>query len=134
MKPVFLDTVGLLAIWDQDDQWHEPASLAFQTLKATRTPVVTTTFILAECGNNAARTAFRLDVDDLRQRLEMSGGLIYPEKDDWRMAWDGYRHAEAGQAGLVDQISFAVMRRFRLNQAFTNDRHFSAAGFVSLFG
>ena len=48
MKPVFLDTVGLIAIWDQDDQWHEPASLAFERLKGNRVPVVATTFVLAE--------------------------------------------------------------------------------------
>lgn len=26
MTPVFLDTVGLIAIWDEDDQWHSRAS------------------------------------------------------------------------------------------------------------
>jgi hypothetical protein len=29
MNPVFLDTVGLIAVWDKADQWHndaEPAS------------------------------------------------------------------------------------------------------------
>jgi len=23
---VFLDTVGLLGLWDEDDQWHSPAA------------------------------------------------------------------------------------------------------------
>ena len=53
MKPVVLDTVGLIAAWDQDDQWHEPAALAFQSLKSSRAPLLTTTFILAECANAA---------------------------------------------------------------------------------
>jgi predicted nucleic acid-binding protein len=133
VKPVFLDTVGLIAIWDQDDQWHVPASVAFRRLKAIRAPVATTTFILAECGNAAARTAFRRDVDVLRQSLEIARGLIFPDEDDWRTAWNGYRRGESGQAGLVDQLSFAVMRRLGLLEAFTNDRHFPASGFVSLF-
>jgi hypothetical protein len=29
MTPVFLDTVGLLAIWDIDDQWHNAAEGAY---------------------------------------------------------------------------------------------------------
>ncbi len=109
MKPVFLDTVGLIAIWDQDDQWHQPAALAFQRLKSSRAPVMTTRFILAECGNAAARTPFRLDVDGLRLTLEMANGLIFPNEDDWRSAWSAYCRGESGKAGLVDQLSFAVM-------------------------
>jgi len=35
--------------------------------------------------------------------------------------------------GIVDCISFAVMRRLGLTEAFTNDQHFTAAGFTTLF-
>ena len=41
--------------------------------------------------------------------------------------------ASAGQAGIVDQVSFVVMRRLGLDEAFTNDRHFQAAGFATWF-
>lgn len=40
---------------------------------------------------------------------------------------------EAAQAGIVDHVSFLVMRRLGITEAFTNDRHFSAAGFITLF-
>jgi predicted nucleic acid-binding protein len=39
----------------------------------------------------------------------------------------------SGRTRIVDQISFAVMRRLGLTQAFTNDNHFRAAGFETLF-
>jgi predicted nucleic acid-binding protein len=133
VKPVFLDTVGLIALWDRGDQWHEPAARAFDGLKAARAPVVATSYVLAECANAAARTPFRLEVDVLRARLEAAAGLIVPTAEDWRSAWDGYRRGDAGQAGLVDHLSFVVMRRLGLTQAFTNDRHFQAAGFEVLF-
>ena len=29
MNAVFLDTVGLLALWDEGDQWHTAAETAF---------------------------------------------------------------------------------------------------------
>ena len=48
-------------------------------------------------------------------------------------AWAAYRAGHAGEAGIVDQVSFAVMRRLGLTEAFTNDRHFAAAGFTMLF-
>ena len=31
-NPVFLDTVGLLALWDTADQWHALADAAFRTI------------------------------------------------------------------------------------------------------
>jgi predicted nucleic acid-binding protein len=133
LSPVFLDTIGLIAVWDEDDQWHEAESQAFSRLLSVRAPVVTTTYVLAECGNAAARTPFRRDVFDLRQRLEAGGRPITPTEADWLQAWEGYRRGEAGQAGLVDHLSFIVMRRIGLTDAFTNDRHFAAAGFHTLF-
>jgi predicted nucleic acid-binding protein len=133
LSPAFLDTVGLIATWDRDDQWHEAASQAFSRIVAGHVPVLTTTYILAECGNAAARTPFRRDVFELRERLESGGRLVTPTEADWLTAWENYRRGEAGQAGLVDHISFAVMRRLGLTDAFTNDRHFAASGFRTLF-
>jgi uncharacterized protein len=133
VTPVFLDTVGLIALWDRDDQWHAVASRAFVELRTLRAPIVTTSYILAECGNAVARTTMRPEVGVLRERLEAARGLIFPSDEDWRSAWDAYRRGLAGEAGLVDQISFVVMRRLHLSEAFTNDRHFSAAGFHALF-
>jgi predicted nucleic acid-binding protein len=33
----------------------------------------------------------------------------------------------------VDQVSFVVMRKLGISDAFTNDRHFQAAGCMVLF-
>ena len=35
MNAVFLDTVGLLALWDEADQWHGLADRAFTRLFGT---------------------------------------------------------------------------------------------------
>jgi predicted nucleic acid-binding protein len=49
------------------------------------------------------------------------------------MAWQAYSRREGGGAGVVDQISFVLMRREGITEAFTNDEHFRAAGYVALF-
>jgi predicted nucleic acid-binding protein len=54
LNAVFLVTVGMLAVWDESDQWHAPAIAAFEKLRTDRLSVVTTTFVLLECGNAAA--------------------------------------------------------------------------------
>ncbi|MBM3997699.1 MAG: hypothetical protein FJ303_26655 [Planctomycetes bacterium] len=95
--------------------------------------MVTTTSILLECGNAAARRPYRLDVFDLRAKMSARQCLIDPTPDDVELAWSEYRSASAAAAGIVDQISFAVMRRLGVSEAFTNDHHYVAAGFRPLF-
>jgi uncharacterized protein len=133
VNAVLLDTVGLLAIWNEDDQWHPAAGEAFARLIAERREVLTTTFVLAECATAASRHGFRRDVVDLGERLAAAGGLIVPTEADWQEAWSAYSAGHPGGPGLVDELSFAVMRRLGLQSAFTNDRHFRAAGFAPLF-
>ncbi len=133
MNAVFLDTVGLLALWDTADQWHAAAEAAFRQVQSRRSALLTTTFILLECGNAAARRAYRLDVCDLRRLLEQRKEVVTPTTQDWTEAWQAYERGDCGLAGIVDHISFSVMRRLGLTQAFTNDRHFQAAGFQTLF-
>jgi uncharacterized protein len=133
MSVVFADTVGLLAMWNRDDQWHQQARAALQQLQKLHAVLYTTTFVLLECGNAAARTPFRSDVCRLRQTLAIDGTLIEPTTSDWDLAWISFERWEGGNAGIVDQVSFQVMRRLGLTSAFTNDSHFRAAGFETLF-
>ena len=69
MRTVFADTVGLVALWNRSDQWHPAASAAFQGLDARHTRLVTTTYVLLECGNAAARRPYRSEVLTIRQNL-----------------------------------------------------------------
>jgi predicted nucleic acid-binding protein len=133
MSVVFLDTVGLLALWDVADQWHADAEAAFSKIISDSKRFVTTTFVLAECANSAARRRYRNEVCLLRQKIELRNELIVPTTHDWNDAWREYELGTGGQAGIVDQISFAAMRRLAIVEAFTNDRHFQAAGFAVLF-
>jgi predicted nucleic acid-binding protein len=133
VKPVFLDTVGLLGVWNVADQWHRAASSAFAKLTAAHIPLVTTRAVLLECGNAAARTSIRGDVIAFRHNLEIQGRVVAPTDEGWTNAWGIYERGRPGDASIVDCISFVVMRRLGLSDAFTNDQHFAAAGFNPLF-
>ena len=130
---VFLDTVGLVALWDEDDQWHLAADASFRRLLATRADFITTTFVLLECGNASARRPYRSAPSRLLKKFEQENKLVLPTAEDWRTAWANYEKVGANAAGIVDHVSFVVMRRLGMVKAFTNDRHFRTAGFETLF-
>ena len=133
MNDAFLDTVGLIAVWDAADQWHAFAEAAYRSLLAQGRRLVTTSLVLVECGNAAARRPYRPMVNALRRALAGEGLVIEPNAQEIEDAWAAYDLGEAGRAGIVDHVSFLVMRRLGIAEAFTNDRHFQAAGFVTLF-
>jgi predicted nucleic acid-binding protein len=72
-------------------------------------------------------------VNELRKQLDAEQQLVYPSERDWEIAWFAFERGEAGDAGIVDHVSFVVVRRLGITDAFTNDRHFKAAGFNTLF-
>jgi len=75
MNPVFLDTVGLLALWDSMTN-GTPQRKECLRISFGYAPLITTSFVLFECATAAARRPYRLVVAELRQTLELSGGLI----------------------------------------------------------
>jgi len=133
MTPIFIDTVGFLALWNSRDQWNERATTAFAKLTVGGADFCTSSHVMLECGNAAARMPFRADLIEVREQLRADGKLIVPTEADETAAWTAYARGEAADAGIVDHVSFAVMRRLGITQAFTNDRHFRAAGFDILF-
>lgn len=130
---ILLDTVGLIALWDESDQWHVAAANAFAELQNRPVSLLTTTYVLLEAGNAAARRPYRDAVVRLHKSLAALGLLVSPTDDDWLRAWAAYECTDADHAGIVDCVSFEVMRRMQISHAFTNDRHFRAAGFQTMF-
>jgi uncharacterized protein len=133
MTPVFMDTVGMIALWDEADQWHDPASVAAKQLAQRPVRLVTSSVIFLECGNAAARRPYRRDVQPLLDQFAMRGDLLVPTDAEVDRAWQAYHRGPAGGPSIIDHVSFEVMRRLGVTEAFTNDRHFVAAGFEVLF-
>ena len=59
--------------------------------------------------------------------------MIEPSVREIEDGWTASRRGEAGQAGIVDHISFIVMRRLGITEVFTNDIYFESTGFNVLF-
>ena len=114
-------------------EWHAAAAAAFTLLLNSRARLVSTEAVLLECGNADARRPNRDDIVELRIRLAETGALFQPTADELERAWQDYRAKTTGVSGIVDNLSFLLMRRLNLSVAFTNDKHFIKAGFQVLF-
>jgi uncharacterized protein len=111
MKTVFMDTVGLLALYERRDQWHAVTSTAMTLLQGEGTRLVTSTAVMLELGNAAARKPYREDVEQVRAELKATDCLLVPTESDEDQAWRDYRAGVAGDASIVDLLSFVLMRR-----------------------
>lgn len=131
MKIRFADSFFFIALLSARDAAHEKSTrLAKQHTGVT----LTTAWILAEVADGlsaapARQGAMRL-IESLRdddrtiivppsQELFDRGMLLYSQRPD--KDWS-----------LTDCISFLVMEDYRVAEAFTADRHFEQAGFVTL--
>lgn len=131
MPPVFLDTSGLIAVANADDQWHEAAQRVWSRLFASGVPLVTTSLIWIEIGDGLSRIHQRQLAINLRQRL-----IASPRIDVVRIsetlesrAWELYGSRHDKEWGLTDCASMIVAQDFGVRETFTVDHHFGQAGF-----
>lgn len=131
MRTIFLDTQFVVALVNERDEHHAAARNLVPLLRASN--IVTTGGVILEIGNSLARS-------HRDNAIELIGVLL--SRDDCFIEWvsrslvaeslDFYdRHGDKNW-GLVDCMSFVVMRRHRIREVLTNDQHFEQAGFVAL--
>lgn len=130
-RPVFVDTLFVVALVNQRDQYHDQA-LQLAANYAGR-PLVVTEAVFMEIGNGLARTYKRKAVaiiDQFRAAPDVEIIPLMPEL--FAAGFDLYRAYQDKAWGLVDCISFVVMRERGIQDALTFDQHFEQAGFCAL--
>lgn len=131
MPPLFIDTAYIIALINRRDKYHLQAqNLARQY---AHTPLVTTDAVLLEVGNALAQH-FRAEavvvIEQFLKTPEVEIVHLTPQR--FTSAFAIYKKYVDKEWGLVDCISFAVMREKGIQQALTSDHHFAQAGFTAL--
>ena len=131
MKPVFLDTSGLIALTDKDDYWHSRAVEAWQTIVTNRREMVTTSLVLIELADGLAKVQFREVAIKLVDALTAAPGIevvhVLPELES--LAWKFYRERKDKNWGMTDCVSISLMTNRGMMDVFGLDHHFLQAGF-----
>ena len=128
---IFIDTLFVIALINRRDQYHQQAlDLAAQF---EGHPSLVTDAVLLEIGNALARSSKQEAVEIIEQFFAAEEvEVVYLTSRLFTQGFTLYRSHQDEAWGLVDCISFIVMREAGVNQALTFDQHFVQAGFQAL--
>ncbi|MBM4296375.1 MAG: type II toxin-antitoxin system VapC family toxin [Deltaproteobacteria bacterium] len=127
----FIDTLFVVALINQRDAYHQKATQLADEYEGKL--LLTTDVVLLEIGNALARNFKQQAVeviDDFLWSSEVEIVRLSPPL--FENAYSLYRQYQDKEWGLIDCVSFVVMREAGVSEALTFDQHFTQAGFRAL--
>ncbi|HSF16994.1 MAG TPA: PIN domain-containing protein [Vicinamibacteria bacterium] len=130
MTSVFVDTSGILALINPEDEHHNDARYVFDVLRTRGAPLVTTSLVLVELyallgrrmGIGAVR-AFRADMAPLME-------IVWVDEPPHGAGLDLLLERKKRKLSLVDSVSFLTMRRRGIEEVFAYNPDFDEEGFL----
>jgi predicted nucleic acid-binding protein len=131
LADVFVDTSFGVALVNKNDQNH---GLALDlSSRFTGQGLVTTDAILLEIGNALSRNFKRASVEIIEDFLTSDDvRVIHLHPSLFRKAFELYKSRSDKAWGLIDCVSFVVMKDLGITDALSADKHFEQAGFSIL--
>ena|SRR5579872_1943584 len=132
MNATFADSFYFFALLNPNDPAHAKAVKFTQTYQGR---LLTTGWILTELADGWSRPArWRQEFVDLNNDLRVNPNIVIEPCTDALLeeAINLYSQRLDKEWSLTDCVSFVVMRRDRVTEALTGDRHYEQAGFVAL--
>ena len=131
MTSVFLDTSGLIALVNTDDQWHRKAEIVWAELSESAAGLITTSLVLIELADGLSRVHHRGLAIQLVDALERSRRVEIVRVDERleKLGWQLFRVRADKDWGMTDCVSMSLMTDRRIQDVFTADHHFEQAGF-----
>jgi predicted nucleic acid-binding protein len=131
LADIFVDTSYVVALVNQNDQYHERALEMADGVDGR--VFVTTDGILLEIGNALSRNFKQESVEIIEHFLSSDDvRVIHLHPPLFRRAFDLYKSRTDKLWGLVDCLSFVIMKELGITEVRTTDKHFEQAGFTPL--
>lgn len=128
-RRAFVDTSAYYALIDRRDANHSPAQSIATRLTTERYQQFTTDFVLAELHALLLARLGRGIAGRVLRDMDRSSTIITPVTTrDQRRAREILQQYDDKDFSLTDALSFAVMERLAIPNAFTFDHHFAQYG------
>lgn len=134
MKRIFVDTSAWVAVTNRRDQYHETAGSFYKGIFKDFHELLTTNLVVAEtyillrldCGPETALGWWERIISSLKVKI------IYADPDLTGEAITILRKYSDQSFSLTDAVTFALMKKMKITEAFAFDVHFATAGFIQL--
>jgi len=128
---MLVDTLFVVALVNERDQYHERAAALARRYDGY--PLLITDAVMLEIGNALARGYKAEAVAIIEEFLSADEvEVVGLTRDLFDRAFELYKTHRDKEWGMVDCVSFVVMRDAGIRSALTFDRHFVQAGFEAL--
>lgn len=133
-QAVFVDTSAWLALINESDADHAKAKTIRDKLLHSKKRFFVTEYIIVEIANSLCKARWRTHAVKLINSIRETEFIevVEIDKEAYEEAWQMYSGRTDKEWSLTDCVSFAVMKRYGIRDAFTNDHHFEQAGFEVL--
>ena len=128
---IFADTSGFYAILVKEDDRHRAALRVLRESQRRKRGFITTDYVLDETATLLQARGFAHLLDQFVQIVEKSHACRIEWMDPERFKETKalfIKHADQGWS-FTDSFSFLLMKKLRLRDALTKDRHIEQAGF-----
>lgn len=128
---IYIDTGAFIARYIKKDQYHNEAVLFWNKFKKQKQKIYTSNFVIDEMLTLIGRrTGYKFAAERARniyssEALEM----LRPGAEDEIKAVELFEKYADLSVSYTDCVSFVLMKRHRIKQVFTFDKHFEIAGF-----
>ncbi len=133
---IFLDTSALVAYYNEDDTLHQAAAKIMGQFLGGEIPV--TKFFISDYVFDETVTVLECLLGKHDLAMEVGEALkgsartmrLHVDEPTFQASWELFRNTRG--VSFTDCTSFALMKSFGLQAAFTFDRHFRKAGITTI--
>jgi len=128
---VYLDTSGVLAFLNADDESHDSAVKAWRRVVDAKRSFVMTDYVRLECWSLVQRRLWIEAVSDFSRHILPLCQIEVVGESGFDLLSRQVMLSRRRKLSLVDLSSFECMRRLKLDRALAFDKHFEEQGFIT---